>query len=79
MAKSYPQIARDFGIWQTCVSIWVSKAYIEDNQMSGTKAPEAVHVREVRKRFRVLEQENEVPSRASNYLGCGTLRRSPCP
>ena len=70
---TYAQIARDFGISETCVSNWVRKADIEDGQRPGITAAEAAELREARKRIRVLEQENEILRRAAIYLGRGTL------
>ena len=70
---TYAQIARDFGISETCVSNWVRKADIEDGKRPGTTAAEAAELREARKRIRVLEQENEILRRAAIYLGRGTL------
>lgn len=70
---TYSQIARDFGISETCVSNWVRKADIEDGKRPGTTAAEAAELREARKRIRVLEQENEILRRAAIYLGRGTL------
>ena len=68
---TYAQIARDFGISETCVSNWVRKADIEDGKRPGTTAAEAAELREARKRIRILEQENEVLRRAAVYLGRG--------
>lgn len=70
---TYAQIARDFGVSETCVSNWVRKADIEDGKRPGTTAAEAAELREARKRIRVLEQENEILRRAAIYLGRGTL------
>ena len=70
---TYAQIARDFGISETCVSNWVRRADIEDGKRPGTTAVEAAELREARKRIRVLEQENEILRRAAIYLGRGTL------
>ena len=70
---TYAQIARDFGVSETCVSNWVRKADIEDGKRPGTTAVEAAELREARKRIRVLEQENEILRRAAIYLGRGTL------
>ena len=70
---TYAQIARDFGISETCVSNWVRKADIEDGKRPGTTAAEAAELREARKRIRILEQENEILRRAAIYLGRGTL------
>ena len=71
--STYAQIARDFGISETCVSNWVRKADIEDGKRPGTTAAEAAELREARKRIRILEQENEILRRAAIYLGRGTL------
>lgn len=68
---TYAQIARDFGISETCVSNWVRKADIEDGKRPGTTAAEAAELREARKRIRILEQENEILRRAAIYLGRG--------
>lgn len=70
---TYAQIARDFGISETCVSNWVRRADIEDGKRPGTTAVEAAELREARKRIRILEQENEILRRAAIYLGRGTL------
>ena len=70
---TYAQIARDFGISETCVSNWVRKADIEDGKRPGTTAAEAAELREARERIRILEQENEILRRAAIYLGRGTL------
>ena len=71
--RAYAQIARDFGIWLTCVSNWVRNADIEDGKRPGTPAAEAAELREARKRIRILEQENEILRRAAIYLDGGTL------
>ena len=68
---TYAQIARDFGISETCVSNWVRKADIEDGKRPGTTAAEAAELREARERIRILEQENEILRRAAIYLGRG--------
>ena len=70
---TYAQIARDFGISETCVSNWVRKADVEEGRRPGTTAAEAAELREARKRIRILEQENEILRRAAIYLGRGIL------
>ena len=70
---TYAQIARDFGISETCVSNWVRKADVEEGKRPGTTAAEAAELREARKRIRILEQANEILRRAAIYLGRGTL------
>jgi len=70
---TYAQIARDFGISETCVSNWVRKADVEEGKRPGTTAAEAAELREARKRIRILEQENEILRRAAIYLDRDTL------
>jgi len=70
---TYSQIAKDFGISETCVSNWVRRADVEDGKRPGTTAAETAELREARKRIRILEQENEILRRAAIYLGRGTL------
>lgn len=65
------QVARDFGISESCLARWVHRAEIEDGQREGLTLAEQAEVRELRKRNRLLEQENEVLRRAAIYLGQG--------
>jgi transposase len=62
------QIAKDFGIgYQTLLS-WIKRADIEDGAKPGVKRAEAEEVRELKKRNRTLEQENEILRRATAYF-----------
>jgi transposase len=65
------QIARDFGVSEGCVHRWVRRAEIEDGVREGLTLAEEAEIRELRKRNRLLEQENEVLRRAAIYLGRG--------
>jgi transposase len=65
------QVAKDFGISQSCLSRWVRRAEIEQGQREGLTLAEEVEIRELKKRNRLLEQENEVLRRAAIYLGQG--------
>jgi len=65
------QIARDFGISEACVHRWLKRAEIEDGTRPGLTLAEETEIRELRKRNRLLEQENEVLRRAAIYLGRG--------
>ncbi len=65
------QIAKDFGISESCLHRWVSRAQIEDGVREGLTLAEEAEIRELRKRNRLLEQENEVLRRAAIYLGQG--------
>ena len=65
------QTARDFGISESCLHRWVSRAEIEDGVREGLTLAEEAEIRELKKRNRLLEQENEVLRRAAIYLGQG--------
>ncbi len=67
------QIAKDFGISDGCLSNWLKKADIEDGNRPGITESEATQVRELKKRNRLLEQENEVLRRAAAYLSQANL------
>ncbi|AII05748.1 transposase [Rhodococcus opacus] len=62
------QIAKDFGISETCLKNWLRKADIEDGTRPGPTRDESDELREARKRIRLLEQEAEVMRRAVAYL-----------
>src|SRR6266702_7837581 len=65
------QIAKDFGISESCLHRWVKRAEIEDGVREGLTLAEEAEIRELKKRNRLLEQENEVLRRAAIYLGQG--------
>jgi transposase len=65
------QVAKDFGISQSCLSRWVRRAEIEDGQREGLTLAEEAEIRTLKKRNRLLEQENEILRRAAIYLGQG--------
>ena len=67
------QIAKDFGISESCLHRWVKRAEIEDGVREGLTLAEEAEIRELRKRNRLLEQENEVLRRAAVYLGQGLV------
>jgi len=65
------QIAKDFGISESCLHRWLKLADVEEGLRPGLTQGEAEEMRELRKRNRLLEQENEVLRRAAVYLGRG--------
>jgi transposase len=67
------QIATDFGIHFTTLYSWMKRADVEDGKRAGTTTSESAELREVRKRIRLLEQENEVLRRAGAYLSQSNL------
>ena len=62
------QIAKDFGVHVGTLDKWMRQARIEGGEQPGVTRTEGDEVRELRKRNRLLEQENEVLRRAAAYF-----------
>lgn len=62
------KIAKDLGISESCLRNWMRAADVEDGTRSGATASESAELRELRKRNRLLEQENEILRRAAAYF-----------
>lgn len=62
------QIARDFGVHPMTLQKWLQRAAVDDVSRPGQFRAEGAELREVRKRLRLLEQDNEVLRRAAAYL-----------
>lgn len=60
------QIAKDFGISESCLRNWLVKADRADAPPGDDRS--AAELRQARRRIRLLEQENEVLRRAAAYL-----------
>ena len=54
---------------------WVKKAEVGSGVKAGMTQAQADELRELKKRNRLLEQENEVLRRAAAYLSQGVLAR----
>jgi transposase len=67
------QIAKDFGISEGCLHNWMNKADVDEGKRPGQTDADRVEVRELKKRNRLLEQENEVLRRAAAYLSQANL------
>ena len=67
------QIAKDFGISEGCLSNWLKKADVQVGNRPGLTDQQSAELREVKKRVRLLEQENEVLRRAAAYLSQANL------
>ena len=67
------QIAKDFGISESCLRNWLHRADVEDGHRPGATAAESGELRELKRRNRLLEQENEVLRRAAAYLSQANL------
>ncbi len=70
---SLTQIAKDFGISEACLHRWLKLADIEDGVAPGVTSAEAAEIRELRRRNRVLEQENEILRRAAAFFARESL------
>lgn len=71
------QIANDFGVSDQTLTNWLKQADIEEGRKPGQTRDEAGEVRELRelrRRNRLLEQENEVPRKAAAYLSQANLK-----
>ncbi len=68
------QIATDFGISEATLQNWLRQADVEEGNRPGQTAADAAEARELKKRIRLLEQENEVLRRATAYLSQANLR-----
>jgi transposase-like protein len=67
------QIAKDFGISESCLRNWLRRADVEDGHRPGQTSTESAELRELKRRNRLLEQENEVLRRAAAYLSQANL------
>jgi transposase len=62
------QIAKDFGISESCLHRWLKLADVDDGVRPGVTTTESAELRDLRKRNRTLEQENEILRRAAAYF-----------
>jgi transposase len=66
-------VAADFGISESCLQNWLTQAHRDDGVRLGPTTDEQAENRELRRRVRLLEQENEVLRRAAAYLSQAQL------
>ena len=67
------QIAKDFGISESCLHRWLKLADVDDGIRPGVTSSESAELRELKKRNKTLEQENEILRRATAYFARDTL------
>ena len=67
------QVAKDFGIHPNTLVKWLRQADVEDGTRPGVTSSESTELRELKRRNRLLEQENEVLRRAAAYLSQANL------
>jgi transposase len=77
---SISQVARDFGISESCLQRWLKIADRDDGlappvagDRGGGGRDESVELRELRRRNKLLEQENEILRRATAYFARDVL------
>lgn len=68
------QVAEDFGISEATLSNWLKAAAVEARREPGVTSAEAEGLRRLRRRNKLLEQENEVLHRAAAYLSQAILK-----
>jgi transposase len=66
------QIAKDFGVSEATLYNWMKRADIEEGVRDGMTAAEQAELRDLKKRNRLLEQENYILRRAAAYLSQGS-------
>jgi transposase len=62
------QVAKDFGVSESCLHRWLKLADIDDGVRPGVTSTESAELRELRKRNKTLEQENEILRRAAAFF-----------
>jgi len=70
---SVAEVAKDFGIAESCLRNWLKAADVADGKRPGVSGDDAAELRELRRRNRLLEQENEILRRAAAYLSQANL------
>lgn len=71
---SLKQIAEDFEIGEGTLSNWMKSADVEDGVRPGLTHDAAEELKALRRRTKLLEQENEVLRRAAAYLSQANLK-----
>jgi transposase-like protein len=66
--QSVPQIAKDFGISESCLRRWLAVDDVDSGRKEGISSDERRELVELRRRNRVLETEVEILKRASAYF-----------
>lgn len=67
------EVAADFGVHPMTLSKWMRRADVDDGVKPGTTTSESAELRGLRRRVKLLEQENEVLKRAAAYLSQANL------
>jgi transposase-like protein len=70
---SIAQIAKDFGVGKTALARWLQQAEVDQGKREGFRSSERAEFAELKRRNRLLEQENEVLRRTAAYLSQANL------
>ncbi len=73
------KIAEDFGISPATLSNWLKADEVENRTRDGVTKDQVEELRQLRRRTRLLEQENEVLRRAAAYLSQANLKLGASP
>lgn len=70
---SIAQVARDFGVSESCLARWLKIADREDGNPPAPASSSTEELRELKRRNKLLEQENEIMRRATAYFARDVL------
>ncbi|WP_372477370.1 IS3 family transposase [Nocardia australiensis] len=73
------QVAKDFGISESCLANWLKQADIEEGSRPGVTKADTEELRELRKRLKLVEQENEILRRAAAFFARGAAPKMKYP
>ncbi len=62
------EIANDFGISESCLRYWLAAVYVAEGHRPGVTASESAELRELKRRNRLIEQEDEIQRRAAAHF-----------
>lgn len=68
------QVAKDFGITESCLRRWLAQDDVEAGIRPGVTKVESEELKKTKRRVRELEMENEVLRRAAAYLSQANLK-----
>jgi len=73
------QVAKDFGITESCLRRWLAQDDVEAGIRPGLTKAENEELKKAKRRVRELEMENEVLRRAAAYLSQANLKLGQSP